>query len=164
MNFDLWLFNLIHRQARKSKILDFLAITVAEYIPYVMIVALLIMAYRRDQWHILLIPVTIALFARFFLTEMVYVFYKRRRPVEVLPIQALIKKPSHPSLPSGHATFFFALALATFLFSTWLAILFLVTTVLVCLARIFCGVHWPADILAGFLVATVSVLLFHIFL
>ena len=72
-------------------------------------------------------------------------------------------------MPSGHATFFFALAFAIFYFLkydkrnaaakrkwNWL---FMGGAVIMGVARVFAGVHWPSDILAGAVIGFLSVFL-----
>ena len=68
-------------------------------------------------------------------------------------------------MPSGHATFAGALAMAVFLLKKKLSIIFIIGALLIGLARIIAGVHWPVDIVAGYLVgALVSVLIYFIYM
>jgi undecaprenyl-diphosphatase len=68
------------------------------------------------------------------------------------------------SFPSGHAAFFFALATAVTLFnkkvhperSRRTGIWLFVGAFLISLARIYAGVHYPSDILAGAAVGVFS--------
>ena len=65
------------------------------------------------------------------------------------------------SLPSGHAAFMFALAMELwFLDKKWGA-WFMLFAVLNGAARVFVGVHWPLDILAGAAVGILSALAVH---
>jgi undecaprenyl-diphosphatase len=161
MNIDLAVFSFIHGQAKKSKALDTFAVFCAEYAGYFFVAFLLVIALGRRDWQLFLVPVFVGLFSRFILAEGIYLFYQRKRPLEVLPAAALIKKPRHPAFPSGHASFFFAFSFALFLFNVPLAIAAVIISCLVTLSRIFCGVHWPSDILAGFVMAGVSFLIFQ---
>ena len=54
------------------------------------------------------------------------------------------------SFPSGHTTFFAALAVSLTFFHKKLGILYLFGALLIGLARIAGGVHFPIDILAGY--------------
>ncbi|GIF63844.1 hypothetical protein Ais01nite_18790 [Asanoa ishikariensis] len=85
-------------------------------------------------------------------------FGLEQRPFQSHQVHQLIAHAPGTSLPSDHATAAFALALAIgwFLDRTWGAVL-LVGAALVGLARIWVGVHYPADVLASFLVAVAAV-------
>jgi len=53
------------------------------------------------------------------------------------------------SFPSGHASFFFALATVIYLYNKKLGAWFLAAAALISLARVYVGVHYPSDVLAG---------------
>jgi undecaprenyl-diphosphatase len=60
------------------------------------------------------------------------------------------------SFPSGHAAIFFAIATAVYLYNKKLGIWFFVVAILMGMARIFVGVHWPSDILGGAVIGIIS--------
>jgi membrane-associated phospholipid phosphatase len=67
------------------------------------------------------------------------------------------------SFPSDTATYFFALAAGVFLLSRPLSIVLMFYAVgWICLPRIYLGVHYPSDILAGALLGIGAVLLVHV--
>ena len=53
------------------------------------------------------------------------------------------------SFPSGHATLFASLATAIYLLHRKVGIIFILLAVLISLARVIAGVHFPIDILVG---------------
>ncbi|CAA9459500.1 MAG: hypothetical protein AVDCRST_MAG25-659 [uncultured Rubrobacteraceae bacterium] len=80
-------------------------------------------------------------------------FFNRTRPflwdTEVAP---LIKTPSSSSFPSGHSATAAAGALTLSVIYPSLAPAFLVSGLLVALSRVYLGVHYPFDVLAGALI------------
>jgi len=62
----------------------------------------------------------------------------------------LFEHGGYNSFPSGHTTFFAALAVSLTFFHKKLGALYLIGALLIGLARIAGGVHWPIDILAGY--------------
>lgn len=149
MNIDLLLFNKINGYAGKFKWLDRLAVFCAKWLPYLMGAFLFLYAFAGKNAGLFLLPVLAGVFSRFIINEAIYFFYKRKRPVEVLPIKSLIEKPRYPAFPSGHASFFFAISCVLWHYSLAMGAVFLALSFIVSLARIFSGVHWPSDILAG---------------
>lgn len=65
-------------------------------------------------------------------------------------VRALIPESGY-AFPSGHATFYMALAFSLFLVHKKAGYIFISFAVLIGLARIMAGVHFPIDILGGFI-------------
>ena len=75
------------------------------------------------------------------------------RPFVFLPNVNLLVKPDDVfSFPSGHATFFGALATALYFYHKRIGLLFFLGAVLIGLGRIMSGIHFPIDILAGLII------------
>ena len=73
------------------------------------------------------------------------------RPFLILPgVQPLFNKTTF-SIPSEHAIFFSALALSLFFLHKKAGYIFMFFALLIGIARIIAGVHFPIDILGGFI-------------
>jgi undecaprenyl-diphosphatase len=62
---------------------------------------------------------------------------------------ALVALPPTPSFPSGHASTAFAGAIAVLVWSRRLGVLALAVAAVVAFSRVYLGVHYPSDVLAG---------------
>lgn len=77
----------------------------------------------------------------------------RPRPETVSTIEPLIKHLPDNSFPSGHAIFAGSSILAGFLYTRrWIAWVLLITGVIMVLSRVLAGIHYPGDILVGFII------------
>lgn len=63
--------------------------------------------------------------------------------------EALVHVPSSPSLPSGHASTSFACATMLALAAPELALVLFVLAAAIAWSRVYVGVHYPLDVLAG---------------
>lgn len=62
---------------------------------------------------------------------------------------------AYDSFPSGHATIFFALATAVYLYDKKMGIVFFVCAVLIAISRVIAGVHYPVDIFIGAIIGII---------
>ena len=90
--------------------------------------------------------------------------WDRPRPYVAHPAQAhlFIAPSGDPSFPSDHATAAFAIAVSLLLRSRRVGYLTLGMAVVLAVARVAVGVHYPSDVLAGALIGTGSALLLWI--
>ena len=75
--------------------------------------------------------------------------YFRPRPFETHAVNLLFYHPTDSSLPSNVATVGFALAVSLWTWNRRAGLTCLIAALLLGLSRVFCGVHYPGDILAG---------------
>ncbi|OXM88328.1 phosphatase PAP2 family protein [Paenibacillus rigui] len=85
--------------------------------------------------------------------------YPRLRPYLVVPDTHTCKKPlSDPSFPSGHTAAIFSVAVPLACATPWLAPVVLPLACLVGMSRIYLGLHYPSDCLAGSILGTTAAL------
>ena len=74
-------------------------------------------------------------------------------------VRELLAYGGNDAFPSGHATFYFALGTALFLYNKKLGVFVLAAAMLISLARVAAGIHWPGDVFAGVLLGiTIAVI------
>ncbi len=159
MFFDDFLFWQIHFLVGRSSFLDSFGIFLASYLPYLLFLGFIIFILKQKKFSskvfIFLFAGLTAILSRGLITEIFHFFYYRLRPFTVLDFRPLIFASGN-SFPSGHASFFFALAAILFYFNKNLGGWFFVLTLVNGFARIFVGVHWPSDIFAGLIIGLIS--------
>jgi undecaprenyl-diphosphatase len=105
-------------------------------------------------------PATIA----FLLTQFVKNIYESPRPFfddGLSDIFPLFVHGGADSFPSGHATLYMALTVSVFFYNKKIGVVFLIGTLLITVSRVIAGVHWPSDILAGYVVGASTVLVYR---
>lgn len=153
---DLILFNFIHGFWGVSGVLNWFGVAFAEYLPYALACAAVIVIFRIKAWRVKMWTFLVAVFSLLvsygFLSTVIHYLYPRPRPFTALGFTSPFAETSS-SFPSNHATFFFAIAYVMFLVNRKYGYWFTALALLNGLARVFVGVHWPLDIVGGALVA-----------
>lgn len=60
------------------------------------------------------------------------------------------------SFPSRHMTFFFAISTALYFYNKRWGVVFLIAALLIGIARVIAGVHYPLDILGGAVIGVIT--------
>ena len=154
---DHQIFLAINGLAEQSNFLDQIGIFFAENFLYFFLI-LVALLWLKTEWRSNVYAALLsAAVSRGVIVEMIKRMVARPRPFEILQVNQLIEEDIKRSFPSGHAVIYFSLAFA--FYGTRLFWPFIFLASLGSLARIFVGVHYPLDVLAGLLTAAVTVFL-----
>ncbi|MEK7566777.1 MAG: phosphatase PAP2 family protein [Patescibacteria group bacterium] len=162
---DTAIFNYLNSFAGRWPLFDLGVIFRAEYFGWWMIFGLGIFLaasfYFKRDFHrakkMVFLALASGVLSRFIIADAIRFFYDRPRPFEVLDgVYQLIGHSGGGSFPSGHATFFFALAGAVFIYYRKWGILFYLLALAMGISRVIAGVHWPSDILGGAVIGILS--------
>jgi len=164
MNLNQPLFDLIHQFANRSVWLDDIGIFLAQYLPYLLVLGFLVLAFGRKDWRMRVLIFSegalAVILSRGIVTQAIRFFYHHLRPFAALNFTPLINESGY-SFPSGHAAWFFAISMVVFYYSRKWGIWYFLLSILNGLARIYVGVHWPLDILGGIVVGVLCGMLAH---
>jgi undecaprenyl-diphosphatase len=95
------------------------------------------------------------------LLKIVNLFYYRPRPFATQEVHLLFYQPTDSSLPSNAATLGFSIAVGVWLYQRRWGGLLLVIAALFGFSRIFGGVHYPLDVIAGAALGSIAAGLMH---
>jgi undecaprenyl-diphosphatase len=125
------------------------------------IILLAILVSKRKFFSVVLL--ILSGISAWFVATGLKVLFHTARPFNALGFIPLVPESGY-SFPSGHATVFAALAFSMFFINRPAGIALFFLAILVGLSRVVLGVHFPVDIIGGYLVgAVVSTLYVRLF-
>ena len=162
---DYWVFQTINSFANKSNEIDFiLATTASDFLIPVGFGLILLHRWfsatsydqrNRNQKLVVLsiINMTVA-------TSLVYIlnqWFFRERPFSTHEVNLIFYQPTDSSMPSNYAAGIMGLALPFLRVSLKQTILIILMVLAGSFSRIFVGIHYPSDVLGGFILATLAI-------
>lgn len=157
MKLNLFIFFQIQKLKGKIWGLNHLMIFGAEAVIYITLALMGVLAittsgiYRQS-----FISSIIAIPLSLIIVLLIHIFIKEKRPYIKFGFTPLVKFYRNLSFPSTHTTIMTILALSSLYYHTNLAIPLLILLLWVAIARIYIGVHFPIDILGGFITGLIS--------
>ncbi len=140
----------------------------ASYLGYILIFLLLVLALVNfRKYRIMVLAAYFSGFlARFLLVAPIRRIYPVARPFDAGQVNLLVYRSSSASFPSGHTSFFFALSFFLLFWfkkvktppKNWrlITVFFFLSAFSIGVARIYCGLHWPFDVLGGAVIGLFS--------
>ena len=98
----------------------------------------------------------------FILADILKSLCHTKRPFLELPNVHSLFYESGYAFPSGHATFFTALAVMIFFINKKVGYVFMFFALLIGIGRVAAGVHFPIDILGGILLGSIVSIIFNL--
>ena len=134
---------------------DYLAIFLAELLIFFLIAASTIVIFKIVRWQGLLL-LFISIILSFVFSLIIGVFFFEARPGVLYQINQLTQTLDPFSFPSKHATVAAAVAVNVYSVNHRLGYWVFGLAVLIGTARVFTGVHYPTDIIAGLIVGIIT--------
>ena len=151
MKLDIDLFRFFNFYSGAGGIFDYIFIFCAKYLPYAVILFILLNIWRKGAKFLDLTIRTFlpAIIGQVFIVRIIKELVERPRPYTALTGVIELINTNGYAFPSGHATFSFALALSVFYWDKRLGCYTLFLASLISIGRVVVGAHYPFDIVAG---------------
>ena len=160
VNHNLFIF--LNDFVGKSPFLDNLMVFFAKYLIF-LVPLVLVYIFLKNRRNALFVFLSVTL--SYFLSNLIGLLFYSPRPFAIGLGTQLVQHVADSGFPSDHTTIIFAFSFALlFLNYKKIGIIFLTVGMLVGIARIFTGVHFPFDIFGGVVVGFVGSSLLYILL
>lgn len=166
LNLDYRLFEFFNAWAGKNSAANAIIIFFAQYVIWFVYAGLCLWWFLgKDRIPVrqrLVLIFSSVVLGRGMAVEIIRAIYHRARPflayrvTKLIHVVLLLGRDNEGSFPSGHTTIMFAIAGALYFYNKKLAGRLVLLGLLIGLARVSAGIHYPGDILGGIIVGLIS--------
>ncbi|MBB4076087.1 undecaprenyl-diphosphatase [Bartonella fuyuanensis] len=153
---DVTLFKMFAGNHQSWSILVLFSIFCAKFLIYVIPLHLCVLwFYGRERERCGVLSICVSICVALFIGYLISLFYFQPRPFVVGLTTPLIQHRATASFPSNHALTIAAYTAGFYFYQYKVAFRFaMIFLCLICWARVFVGVHYPFDILAGIILGS----------
>lgn len=159
---DYGIFQIINHLAVSERFLNPIMIFLAEKAEYLFFVGIIFYwFYPKSENRKMVVEAMLAACVALSINGEIGHFFYRDRPFVIHHVNWLIPHAKNASFPSDHATAAFVIATAIWIWKKHAGWLWLVLASGIALSRVWTGVHYPLDVVAGMLIGAVVALAIH---
>ncbi|MGE7940061.1 undecaprenyl-diphosphatase [Bacillus paramycoides] len=155
MNFkelDYKCFNFINNKIQQYPLIDNVMIIFAEYVQYAFaLLIILLWIKNKTNFRVMVLQSIFAITFAYCINRIIELFIYRERPFISHNIKQLVDHAANSSFPSDHATAAIVIATTLWLSAYHSKYIWFILALGVAFSRVWVGVHYPLDVIAGIL-------------
>jgi undecaprenyl-diphosphatase len=162
MNDDYQVFHLINSLAGTAGLFNPFMVFLAQYAEYFFFLGVIVYWFTRTaQNRRMVVQALVSACVALGVSGMLGHLFYRDRPFVTHTVFQLIKHAANASFPSDHATAAFVIATSIWLYRKKAGTVWLILAAGIGFSRIWDGVHYPIDVIAGAFIGIVSAVVIH---
>ncbi len=169
-----FIFFSLHNLANQNNFVDSLIVFFANTLPYLVVIFTFFflifhhnLKFKGNSRQEIFYKIKESFFAFFvglssvIASEALKIIFNKLRPYKVYENVNNLFYATGYAFPSGHSTFYMALALSIYFLHKKVGLILIICALLIGTARVMAGVHYPVDILGGYVLGIIIAIFFN---